>query len=351
MMKYLLNESKGYFKANMHCHTTCSDGKLTPEEIKEAYMAKGYSIVAYTDHEHVIDQSHLTDESFLALVGCEVAIKEKPDDSTLRNHHMRVAHLSFFALNPKDPVTPCYNSVADHFVTEDARGRFTPDGEYQRRYTPEGISDIIKRAHEMGYLVSYNHPSWSLVNSYDYLDYEGIDFVEIYNTGCVKEGHVNDEHVFEDMLLTGMNVFCIAGDDNHNKTPLDSPSSDSFGGYIMINEEKLEYSAIMKALWQGRFYVSTGADILSIKTNGTHVKITTSGAASIHMRTRGRRSQSVFAEDGKPLTEATFPLQVTDGYYRFKVVATDGSVAYSQAYPVSIMSIRAAHLAKYLKNS
>ena len=332
-MKILLDDKKGYFKANMHCHTTCSDGRLTPEEIKEAYKARGYSIVAYTDHEHVIDQSHLTDESFLALVGCEAAIKEIPTDSTLTNQQMKVCHLSFFALNPKDPITPCYNSVADHFVTEAAKGRFTPDGEYKRSYTHKGISDMIKRAHDMGYLVSYNHPSWSLENSFDYLGYAGIDFVEIYNTGCVKEGHVDDERVFEDMLLDGRRVFCIAGDDNHNKTPLGSPTSDSFGGYIMINEEKLEYSAVMKALWQGRFYVSTGAEILSIVKDESRVTVKVSEAVSIHMRTGGRRCKSAFAEDGGSLTEATFTLDPTDKYFRFKIIGKNG-IAYSQAYPI-----------------
>ena len=112
-MKILLDEKKGYLKANMHCHTTCSDGRLTPEEIKEEYMKRGYSVVAFTDHEHVIDQSHLTDDSFLAITGCEVAIKEIPTDSTLTNQQMKVCHLSFFALNPKNPITPCYNSVAE----------------------------------------------------------------------------------------------------------------------------------------------------------------------------------------------------------------------------------------------
>ena len=333
-VKVLLDEKKGYLKANMHCHTTCSDGKLTPEEIKEAYKAQGYAVVAYTDHEHVIDQSHLTDESFLALVGCEVAIKEFPTDSTLTNQQMKVCHLSFFALNPKDPVTPCYNSVADHFVTESAKGRFIPDGEYKRSYTHKGISDMIKRAHDMGYLVSYNHPSWSLENSFDYLGYAGIDFVEIYNTGCVKEGHVDDERVFEDMLLDGRRVFCIAGDDNHNKTPLGSPSSDSFGGYIMINETKPEYSAVMKALWQGRFYVSTGVEILSITKDENQVTVTVSGAESIHMRTGGRRCRSAYGEDGKPITEATFTLDPKDRFFRFKIKGEGGKIAYSQAYPI-----------------
>lgn len=330
-MKILLDEKLGYKKANMHCHSTCSDGKLTPEEIKTEYMKRGYSIVAFTDHEHVIDQSHLTDENFLALVGCEVAIKEIPTESTMTNQEMKVCHLNFFALNPRDPITPCYNSVADHFVTEDAKGRFRPDGEYKRIYTHRGISEMIERAHSMGYLVAYNHPSWSLESLIDYIGYEGIDFVEIYNTGCVKAGHVDDERVFEELLLLGRNVKCIAGDDNHNREPLDHPSSDSFGGYVMINESRLEYSAIMKALWQGRFYVSTGADILSIVRDGDTVTVKTSGASAIHMRTGGRRCQSHFAES-EPLTEVTFALRDTDKFFRIKVIGTDGKTAYSQAY-------------------
>ena len=50
MRKYLLPETGNFYKSNLHCHTTMSDGQKTPEEIKELYMKKGYSIVAYTDH-------------------------------------------------------------------------------------------------------------------------------------------------------------------------------------------------------------------------------------------------------------------------------------------------------------
>ena len=38
------------YKANLHCHTTHSDGKLTPSQTREAYQAQGYSVVAFTDH-------------------------------------------------------------------------------------------------------------------------------------------------------------------------------------------------------------------------------------------------------------------------------------------------------------
>ena len=52
-MNVYLDSSKNYYKANLHCHSTNSDGKATPEQLKEEYMKQGYSVIAYTDHEHM----------------------------------------------------------------------------------------------------------------------------------------------------------------------------------------------------------------------------------------------------------------------------------------------------------
>ncbi len=60
MKKYLLPENGSFYKANLHCHSTVSDAKLTPEEIKKAYMEHGYSIVAYTDHDVLVPHNDLT---------------------------------------------------------------------------------------------------------------------------------------------------------------------------------------------------------------------------------------------------------------------------------------------------
>ena len=68
MKQYLLPETGAFRKVNMHSHSTFSDGKNTPEEIKEAYKAKGYAAVAFTEHEHIIDVTHLTDDEFIGGV-------------------------------------------------------------------------------------------------------------------------------------------------------------------------------------------------------------------------------------------------------------------------------------------
>ena len=63
MKKNLLPQVPQYFKANLHTHTTISDGKLTPEEVKAAYMERGYQIVAFTDHEVCVPHPELAEEA------------------------------------------------------------------------------------------------------------------------------------------------------------------------------------------------------------------------------------------------------------------------------------------------
>ena len=43
--------SVGRFKANLHAHTTRSDGALSPGEVIDAYAARGYDVLAITDHD------------------------------------------------------------------------------------------------------------------------------------------------------------------------------------------------------------------------------------------------------------------------------------------------------------
>jgi hypothetical protein len=76
MKKYLLPPNGNFYKANLHCHSTYSDGELTPKQIKEIYLQQGYSIVAFTDHDILLSHQHLTDDKFLALNGLELEINE-----------------------------------------------------------------------------------------------------------------------------------------------------------------------------------------------------------------------------------------------------------------------------------
>ena len=171
-MKVYLDSNKNFYKANMHCHTTNSDGRATPEKIKEEYMKRGYSIVAYTDHEHIINNSHLTDENFVAITGFEMSIRDDdiPWNKTTRQF-LPCVHLNLYATTPDNDVTICASPENDKWGSEQLRATVKYDGKgYMRHHNAKDVSAIIDYAHEHGFLVCYNHPVWSIEFEENYLN-------------------------------------------------------------------------------------------------------------------------------------------------------------------------------------
>lgn len=327
-MKILFGGKKNFYKGNMHCHSNLSDGKLTPEELKDYYKSKGYSILAITDHEHINNNSYLDDEDFLTITSCEIAIKEFPQESTLKNLDMKVCHLNLYAKEQDNDYNVCYNEVYDHFSAKERRADLKrPKTDFERVYGVDGINDIIKTANENGFFVAYNHPRWSLENYGDYGGYEGLWGVEIFNTSCNVGGmYEYDINVVDDFLRDGKRVFASSGDDNHNR------DDDSFGSFVMVNSNNLQYGEIINSLLNGDFYTSTGPEIYEISVEDMRVIVKCSDAKKINLSTRGRRIASVSAKNDKIINEATFDLKETDGYFRISVLDSVGKRADSQSY-------------------
>ena len=107
MRKYLLPENGHFYKANLHCHTTCSDGRKTAAEVKEIYQKRGYSIVAYTDHDVLLSHDELNDENFLALHGFEIELSDYSEGVTSETR--RTCHICMVALEPDNMVEPCWH--------------------------------------------------------------------------------------------------------------------------------------------------------------------------------------------------------------------------------------------------
>ncbi|MBE6650138.1 MAG: PHP domain-containing protein [Ruminococcaceae bacterium] len=333
MKNVLIDKNRNFYKANLHCHTTMSDGKLTREEIKEAYKAKGYSIVAFTDHEHLIDNSYLNDDSFLAITSAELAIKEFPEQSTLVNLKMKVCHLNVLSPAPDYVVTPCYSSFYDHYVNDENRDLIKFDKEFNRVHTKKGINKIIREANSKGFLVAFNHPSWSLENATDYIGLDGLWGVEIYNNSVVTMGGMGDEHAFDDLLCAGKKVYCIAADDNHNGAPFGSDQCDSFGGFTVVNCDSLDYDNVFSSLKNGFFYASTAPEINSLVYEDGKLTFECSEVRKVSLITEGRRRKALTGN----ITSGEFEIKENDGYFRLRFEDSEGRCAYTQAYDLCDM--------------
>ncbi|MBQ8397616.1 MAG: PHP domain-containing protein [Clostridia bacterium] len=318
MKRYLLPETGTDYKANLHCHSTLSDGKLTPEEIKDAYRARGYAIVAYTDHDVLIPHNDLAEADFLPLNGYELAVSDKNDTVG------RTCHFCFIARDPDNFKQECvYPS------------RYLPEGTeapFAKHYTPACISSMMQTGRDAGFFVTYNHPSWSQERYPEYTAYHGMHAMEMVNFGCKIVGYDDtNSRVYDDMLRAGERIYCVATDDNHNKHPLDSRHCDSFGGFTMIRADKLEYRTITDALFAGNFYASEGPTIGELWLEDNTVHITCSPADRITLTTDFRRACIALAEDAL-LTEANFTLSGEEKYFRLTVVDAGGRMAFTNAY-------------------
>ncbi len=310
MKKHLLPENGQFYKANMHCHTNLSDGWLTPEEVKKAYSEKGYSIVAFTDHENLFYHNDLSDKNFLAINGFEADISQRICSD---NNYIKCYHFNAFALFPADrgplPQKPEYDDI-------------------------DAINDYIAKLNKQGFLVCYNHPYWSLQTLDDYRHLKGIFACEIFNYCSYMVDGIdgNNTHVYDTLLRLGHRIYCMATDDNHNRGVSGVSFADSFGGFIMIKAEELTYSCIMNAIQKGDFYASAGPEINELWVEDNTVTVTSSPCAHIALSTSGRRGERIVADDCKPLEHAVFKLNPADTFFRLEVTDEKGLRANTRAY-------------------
>ena len=299
-MKKTLFKAQNSRKANLHCHTVVSDGRHTPEEIKEMYTRQGYSIVAYTDHYTMKPHHDLSDENFLAITSCEVDINQKGG--------RRTYHLNLYATRAdmtEQPPLPRGIDYADKVA----------------------INEYLRQRVEEGYLVSYNHPAWSLQDLTDYVGLEHIWAMEIMNYGCDTEGLYGGAfQVYDEMLRGNGPLFCVAVDDNHNG----APKCDSFGGWTMINSPTLDYDDVISSLKSGDFYASTGPEIHEITLEDNVVTIKCSPCKVINLGTDGRKS---YITHGSGLTQASFTIG-KHKYIRVTVRDERGDAWSNAYYPV-----------------
>lgn len=331
MKKELLPVRKNTYKANLHTHTILSDGSQSPEEVKKQYKERGYSVVAFSDHEVMIPHPELKDEDFLPLTSYEVAINDnsrRTDDYSF----IKSCHMNLFAPEEDCAVSPIFNENQIWKRIEHIKAYISEEQKkvaFDLGYTTEAFNNMIAAANAAGFLVSFNHPVWSTMNYLDYGGFKGLWALECYNTGCVRSGYIDTMQPIDDLLMQGEKVFPVAADDSHS-------FADCFGGWVMIRADELEHKTIFAALKNGDFYASTGPDFNKITLENNVVTVKCSSVVKISVSTERRFAKSV---EGDDLTEAQFDLSdylkfapFDNGYVRFTVVDAAGKEAHSRPY-------------------
>ncbi|MCR5485822.1 MAG: PHP domain-containing protein [Clostridiales bacterium] len=311
MKQFLIPEEGKFYKANLHCHSTFSDGRWTVEKLKEEYKKRGYSVIAYSDHDKCFSHDELTDDEFVAITSYEISISD--------TERVKVGKFR-----------PCYHFNAFAVSQEGEHKELLPVPPYE---DIDAINAFIAELNKKGFIVSYNHPNWSLQTMQDYVGLKGLFATEIYNHSAMVDGiDADQETQYDIMLRNGSRLYPIMTDDNHDVHEVDSLYNDSFGGYVMIKAPCLTYDAVMDNLIKGNFYASMAPEIYSLYVEDGVLKVECSDAVRIMLTKYGRNAQTAYAPKGQTINSASFELNDSDIYYRLRIVDEYGRRANTRAY-------------------
>lgn len=331
-MKYLL-PNVPFHKACLHAHSNISDGKLSPEELREEYKARGYSILAITDHSVMVEHQVLSQPDFLMLTGVEIDLDIYSD--RFGKGGRRERHLCLIGKDPKKQWIPYTDprpipSSVPYEATNEIAGM-------SRLGTTENTNLVIAECNRQGFLVIYNHPTGSGDRYPDYCDLQGLWGMEYRNGDTIAHGaDENNGRVYDDLLDLGHHLMPVCADDTHGIISKRNGYPTLDMNWNMVGTEKLDYDSVIAALERGDLYASCGPEITSLTLDGDTLRLTCSPADRVQMFSNTGAHVLVHGNGGT-VTEAIFKVPpktkvYRDAYLRFIVTAPDGSYAVTRAY-------------------
>jgi hypothetical protein len=302
-----------FYKGNVHCHSTRSDGCLPPEEVVEAYRGNGYHFIAFTEHNLYSAYSEFNGDDFITIQSVEAS--PAMPDGEIRAYH-------FIAL-PGDPERRKNASLPMY-----SHGDETPSWPF---HSFGDLQEFIDNFHNRGYMVMINHPFWSRIEYDEILPLKNLSAFEIYNfCSGITENMAESNVCYDALLRNGMKLWCVAVDDNHNQFALSGATCDSFGGFIQVKAESLRESDICAAIARGSFYSSTGPEIRDFYLDGDAVHFSCSPAARIYISGDARQILSdAAAEPERPLTGLAGKISGGGKYIRAECYDFNGKKAYT----------------------
>ncbi|MDI3280181.1 MAG: CehA/McbA family metallohydrolase [Bacillota bacterium] len=207
-----------YRKAQLHVHSTLSDGRLTPGELARLYRRLGFSFLAFTDHDRVTVHPEEDGPDFVTIPG---------EECTVIRH--------FWPLGPH---------LLHLFARESAR----------ERRSPQALIDSIE---SQGGLAGLAHPGWVGNLGSGQWSPRQIDrlrhfrLVEIVNH--FSDTRVNLERWHRALAVRTPEdpVWGIAVDDTH-------VAEDVGRAWVEVKVEEVSPAALHRALAGGHFYATTG---------------------------------------------------------------------------------------------
>jgi hypothetical protein len=310
---YPFKEEGNWYKGNLHCHSTVSDGLLTPEKLVDLYRENDYNFLVFSEHEIFTDFTEFNTDNFIILPAVEYSTVnyEEGTRKRLQTHHVHGILGTNEMQNKAGSKVLKHNQVLENL-------------KWDGQKTAQNMIDYLN---DTGNICIYNHPNWSRTELNDFIDLEGYFALEIYNHCSELESHTGISTFYWDSLLKrGKKIWCVATDDNHNDL------DDSCGGWVVVKAKELTHEAVTKALLEGSFYSSSGPEIHDYGVVDGEVFVECSSVNHVNFIASDYLN-SGFSEWGEKnkntITKAKFKLKGDEKYIRVECVDAFGNTAWT----------------------
>lgn len=286
-------------KGGLHCHTTRSDGKVTPEDTIRLHYENGYDFLALTDHRYYNYMNYAPEIPITIIPGMEY------DNTFIREKGFRTFH------------TVCLGPVQ-----EDGNG-YEQDQRFERGTAKDQFEyqPYLDDIHAHGNMTIYCHPQWSSTPARYFDQMKGNFAMEIWNSGCAIEDDLDTDAAYWDELLgQGQKIYGVATDDGHQEYH-------HCKGWVMVRAEN-SISAILQALKDGAFYSSCGPEIYNFYVEDDVAVVECSEVKKIRFQADKHPTRIIRAVDGT-ITRAEYDLKGEYEYVRATVIDENGKYAWT----------------------
>ncbi len=302
-----------WFKGNVHCHTTNSDGQLSPREVAHYYKDMGFDFLGISDHFVLTNPKEYSNPpDIFPIPNCEYAGPGLEHALALwvNKDHERLSASDFA---PDEPIGNIFQKLIN----------------------------IIKANNGIPVLC---HPFWHWTFDFeDIKNVTGWKHFELCNAApdCNSipiPGFSPGDEMWDKLLTSGKIVYGLATDDAHlYNVPYRPLASLGGRGFIVVKANQLKTDSLRFAIENGHFYATTGLELdeysLTEEKISVKIKIVHEHIASFEF----------IGTDGKILqhsigTNAEYKFTGNEIYVRIRILSTTGMVLWTQ--PIFLDNIR-----------
>jgi hypothetical protein len=305
-------ETKRWYKGNLHTHTYWSDGDEYPEMVLDWYKSHDYDFIALSDHNtmargekwvKVINSGSYETafKKYLEKFGKDWVVYKTDSGRTLVKlktypEYKKKMEDKDFLIIPAEEITDKFEGKPVHLGGINLQTMIQPQaGGSVAETMQRNVDAVLKQRKETGVPMfpHINHPNfYYAITVQDMIDLHGERFFEVYNGHPRVHNEGDSTHPGSEQMWDMINIaylkkhqpllLGLATDDSHNYHQFGPSFSNAGRGWVMVYANALNPSTLINALEKGDFYASSGVALSQVTLSKNELTVEVKPEAGVN---------------------------------------------------------------------